>query len=81
MLMLEHALDGVACAGACRHSYSRTGNHLKELVYYIRDRDEFLLAFNAAVEGHPRYPIEITFFEDPNWEDYVRVLQMLTESD
>lgn len=57
-----------------RHVYSRTGNNLKEFVYYIHDQNQFLEAFNKAVDGHPRYPIEINFYEDKVWEDFQNLL-------
>ena len=46
MLALQHAVDELEEAALCRHAYSRTGNGLKELVYYLVDRDEFMVAFN-----------------------------------
>ena len=70
MITLEGAISGLATAGLCRHAYSRTGNGLKELVYYIADQDEFMAAFNAALEGQPRYPLEIEFYNDPQWDDF-----------
>lgn len=74
MLDLEDALDGLATGGLCRHAYSRTGNGLKELVYYISDRDEFMDAFNTALEHHPRYPLEIDFYKDADWDDFRKLL-------
>jgi hypothetical protein len=61
--------------GMLLQTYSRTGNNLKAFYYYINDRDSFLEAFNAALEGHDRYPIEITFYEDPQWQDLQEVLE------
>jgi len=74
MLDLEDALDGLAGAGLCRHAYSTTGNGRKELVYYISDRDEFMNALNTALEHHPRYPLEIDFYNDPEWDDFRNLL-------
>jgi hypothetical protein len=76
MLGLEDALDGLAAAGLCRHAYSRTGNGLKELVYYISDRDQFMKSFNTALELHPRYPVEIDFYNDPEWDDFRKLRSM-----
>lgn len=70
MIALEDAIDGLAAAGLCRHAYSRTGNGRKELVYYIADQDDFMAAFNVALEGQPRYPLEIDFYKDPHWDDF-----------
>ena|SRR5689334_25278891 len=71
MLELEHAInERVEALGLCRHAYSHTGNGLKELAYYIRERDQFMDAFNAALANHSPYPIGITFYEDPEWSDF-----------
>src|SRR5688572_1105617 len=74
MVRLEDALTGIEEEGVLRHAFSRTGNNLKELGYYIHDRQLFLEAFNGAVRNHPRYPIEINFYEDPEWKELQRLL-------
>jgi len=76
MLALEDAIDGLAAAGLCCHAYSRTGNGLKELAYYIADRDKFMDAFNAALERQPQYPLEIDFYDDPQWDDFRKLRSM-----
>ena len=74
MMILEDVLeDKVVNDGGLHHVYSRTGNNLKELVYYIDDQKQFLEAFNVAVSGHPRYPIEINFYQDEKWKDFQRL--------
>ena len=75
--VMEKSLDN---EGYSRHAYSRTGNHLKELVYYISDREAFISAFNDALANHPRYPIEINFYEDPEWEDFQVILKLFKRS-
>ena len=75
MIRLEDAIgDKVEVAAICRHIYSRTGNNLKEFVYHIKNDDQFIDAFNSALNGHPRYPVEISFYEDKEWEDFQRLL-------
>ena len=75
MNALEEIIEGsLENEGVCKHAYSRTGNNLKELVYYIEDQEKFLAAFNHALANHPGYPIEINFYEDPSWEDFQRIL-------
>ena len=49
--------------------YSATGNNLKEFVFYIADREQFMANFNQALNGHPVYPIEINFYEDKEWSE------------
>ncbi len=75
MITLEDAIeDHIENDQTLRHVYSRTGNNLKELVYYINDQNKFLEAFNKTLSGHPRYPIEINFYQDSDWEDFKRLL-------
>ena len=69
MIALEDAIDSIQENGLCLQVYTKTGNGLKELVYYIGDRDTFMEAFNVALADQPRYPLEIQFFEDPEWGD------------
>lgn len=77
MISLEHVIEvSLDDQGFSRHAYSRTGNHLKELVYYISNRQEFMAAFNDALANHPRYPIEINFYEDPQWQDFQAILKL-----
>ena len=76
MIRLEDAIEGsILKTGLARHAYSRTGNGLKELAYYIADRDEFMAAFNNSLTDHPRYPIEINFYDDAEWEDFRKLLE------
>jgi|GEM_PF-871094 len=82
MIQLEDALEvGVEAKGVCTHAYSRTGNNLKEFVYYIRDDDEFLKSLNSALASHDRYPIEITFYEDREWKDFKGLLSDFNKDD
>ena len=75
MIILEDVIENnIEKEGFLRHVYSRTGNNLKELVYYINDQDRFLEAFNDVLSDHQRYPIEINFFQDEKWEDFQRLL-------
>lgn len=69
MERLEEAVETLEQKGLCRFVYSKTGQGQREFVYYIGDRDVFMTAFNEALSGQPRYPLEIEFFEDPDWRD------------
>ena len=55
--------------------FNRTGNHLKEFAYYINDRDAFIESLNQALSSHPRYPIEITFYKDPTWQEIRNLIE------
>lgn len=76
MIQLEDVIrEQIEDDKVLRHVYSRTGNNLKELVYYIHGQEQFLELFNDALSDHPRYPIEIKFFEDKAWEDFSKLLE------
>lgn len=75
VIQLEDALEGqVEAPNVCRHAFSRTGNNLKEFAFYVSSQDEFLARLNGALEGHDRYPIEITFYEDREWTELAQLL-------
>lgn len=57
------------------HVYSRTGNNLKELVYYTTKQDEFMKMLNGALEKYNVFPIEINFYEDRGWIDCKKILK------
>lgn len=80
MIELEKTIREIENGNLLRHVYSRTGNNLKELVYYIHGQEEFLVAFNKALIDHSRYPIKIEFFEDKEWKDFQRTLQCLKKN-
>lgn len=73
MVELERSLERLIDDGLSIHAYSRTGKELKELVYYIRDRDEYIDALNDTLSGSPQYPISINFYEDESWEDFDKI--------
>ncbi|MCQ8181768.1 DUF695 domain-containing protein [Methylomonas sp. SURF-1] len=69
MLMLEEALGRIERQEFFVEAYRRIGAGLREYVFYAADRDRFLAEFNEHVAAHPRYPIEIKFYEDKAWSD------------
>ena len=70
MIKLEDGLETIEGRGNLYLDvYSATGNNLKEFVFYIADRDDFMSNFNKALKGNPAYPIEINFYQDKEWED------------
>ena len=69
MIAVEDAIEELIENGhLLRHAYSRTGNNLKELCYYINDQDQFLKALNKSagstnfiMTNMPHSFYEITF--------------------
>ena len=60
--------------------YNRTGNGRKEFVYYIQNRTTFTAALNWALATHKRYPIEITFYDDTTWQDFIDLVEIFEEA-
>jgi hypothetical protein len=80
MIILEEALhNSMEKTDIFTHAYSRTGNNLKELVYYTTKQDDFLTMLNQTLEKHSVYPIDIEFFEDKDWIDFKRILNDFEE--
>jgi Family of unknown function (DUF695) len=77
MYALEKVIDEkVLAPNFMQRAYGRTGNNLKELVYYIKDQDSFLEKLNAALREHPSYPIKIDFYHDPDWSDLSKLIAL-----
>jgi hypothetical protein len=75
---LEGAITQIERPGVCHEAYRRIGRDLREFVFYISDRDQFLEELNERLARHPRYPIEIKFFEDPLWSDFKQLIDDLS---
>ncbi len=80
LLALEDALsETMDKSKSFVHAYSRTGNNLKELVYYSKGMDEFMPLLNETLQSHERYPINIDFYEDPEWTELKKLLEDFRE--
>lgn len=76
MLVLEDALETTLNKSKSYiHAYSRTGNNLKEFVYYSKGMDEFMSLLNETLENHERYPINIDFYKDPEWTELKKLIE------
>jgi hypothetical protein len=76
MIFLEDALEmSMQSSNIFTHAYSRTGNNLKEFVFYSTNQNDFMEMLNKALEKHEKYPIEITFYEDKEWTEFKKVLE------
>jgi hypothetical protein len=80
MLKFEDALTTLERPNFCFEAYRRIGNHLREFVLYIADRDNFMAAFNEQLAEHPRYPIDIKFYEDESWSELRELIDDLGPS-
>lgn len=76
MIVLEEAIEkAMDKSKQYQHAYSRTGNNLKEFVYYSSSKDQFMTLLNETLATHERYPIEINFYEDPEWSEFKKLIE------
>jgi hypothetical protein len=59
---------------SCIQTASRTGNGRREWNYYARSEDQFMSALNDALGHLPPFPIEIYFYEEPDWDSFQDLL-------
>jgi len=69
MLLLEAILGKIERPEFCYEAYRRIGAGVREFVYYVANRDQFLEEFNGYAAEEPRYPISITFYKDEAWSE------------
>ena len=82
MIALEQRIEKeVEEKDFCEHAISKTGSNLKELIYYIDDRETFMLKLNAALKSHEPYPIEITFYEDLQWKEHENARSLFSKGE
>ena len=55
-------------------AYTRTGNELREWAFYAATTAGFMAALNRALAGRERYPLDIRFYDDPDWADFRSLL-------
>jgi hypothetical protein len=53
--------------------------NLKEWIYYTRSSGAFMARLNDLLLGHPRFPIQIEFYDDPQWEVWGDTVDILKE--
>lgn len=47
-----------------------TGSGSREWQFYSKNHDEFMRTLNESLSSSPAFPINISFFSDPEWEAY-----------
>lgn len=79
MLALDEVLGSLESLHSCTEAYRRVGGDLREFVLYVADRDDFLASLNRGLAEHPKYPIEIKFYEDETWSDLEKLIDDFNE--
>ncbi len=67
-LAFEEAIDPLTSEGGSELMQVATGMGLKEWIFYARSSDAFMARLNTLLSGRPRYPIQVEFYDDPEWQ-------------
>lgn len=68
MTEFERAIDPLASEnGFAELVCVKTGLGARQWLYYTGDTARFMAEFNQLLAGHPPYPLEIMFNDDPDW--------------
>lgn len=75
MNAFEDAIEAsIERPGVGVQAVSITGRGKREWRYYAQDTAAFIEAMNPALQGHPRYPLELDAFVDPDWNGLAEFL-------
>ncbi len=77
MRTLDDALCELQHPAFCTEAYRRVGNGLREFIFYVSSCEVFMETLNRKLESHPRYPIEIKFYEDEQWSELQEIINDL----
>jgi hypothetical protein len=64
----EVIFDSIAAEDWATEAAAITGNGAKQWRYYTNDGEDFAKRFSEALDGHPRYPVELEAAPDPEWQ-------------
>ena len=64
----DRLTDAVEPTGIAMEVASLTGEGVREWRFYTIGPDEFMKALNEALAGSEVLPIDLQFFEDPDWD-------------
>jgi hypothetical protein len=73
----EEAIDPLWSEGGSELMQVATGMGLKEWIFYARSSDAFMARLNSLLSGRPRYPIEVEFYDDPEWQMWSQTVSTL----
>lgn len=80
MLVVDDALGTIERQKHCTVAYRRIGDGVREFVVYIADQERFLASLNDALADQPRFPMEITFYEDKDWSELKQLIDDFSEA-
>jgi hypothetical protein len=54
----------------------RTGEGVKEWLWYVKDFDDWMIKLNQSFSGKPAFPIKINPYDDPEWGTFKQLNEM-----
>lgn len=76
-LAFERAIDPLTSEGGSELMQVATGMSLKEWIFYARSADAFMARLNTLLSRRPRYPIQVEFHDDPEWQMWSQTVTTL----
>lgn len=70
---LEQALSAIDDGDYGYLILVKTGEEVKEWLWYVKNFDEWLAKLNELFSGKSAFPIEINFFDEPEWETFEKL--------
>ena len=55
-----------------------TRNGTKEWIWYVESFESWMERFNSVLKAEPAYPIEINYYDEPNWETYTGFINWIS---
>lgn len=59
--------------------YVATGGGDREWLFYSSDQERFMSELNELLAGHPAFPLEIEFYDDPEWRVWGEIAEAISE--
>src|SRR5882672_3374519 len=67
MERFEDVLDSIDNSAAGFLMVAVTGNNRREWIWYTANTARFMALLNNAMQGRPKFPLDLSASEDPGW--------------
>jgi hypothetical protein len=81
MERFEDVLDFIDDARGGFLMVAVTGNNRREWIFYTDDTTHFMSLLNANLPGRPKFPLDLSASEDPQWLTYLTIREATSPRD